>query len=291
MSLNQQNTDKLEILVISDIHESKENIEKLIIFCKKNYISTNYIFCLGDIVTIPQGKQEDKSICEQKEKEIKEMFILLEQINSNIIYLPGNHDPVTLFKDPPKITENSINLHLSSYKIKDDLLLIGLGGSNCSIKTDETLYHSYENLDTKNIIWKGYPYIDDMTSPNYEKSDELLKNDLDKLENYINDFEGKIVLLTHMGPFISNTSNPFDKESIIYAGSQAVNDLILKFENKIIVDLHGHSHKSVGIGKVHKVKVFNPGAITLGSFGFLTLVKSEDTDYLWKVQKFEQHYL
>ena len=291
MSLNQQNTDKLEILVISDIHESKENIEKLIIFCKKNYISTNYIFCLGDIVTIPQGKQEDKSICEQKEKEIKEMFILLEQINSNIIYLPGNHDPVTLFKDPPKITENSINLHLSSYKIKDDLLLIGLGGSNCSIKTDETLYHSYENLDTKNIIWKGYPYIDDMTSPNYEKSDELLKNDLDKLENYINDFEGKIVLLTHMGPFISNTSNPFDKESIIYAGSQAVNDLILKFENKIIVDLHGHSHKSVGIGKVHKVKVFNPGAITLGSFGFLTLLKSEDTDYLWKVQKFEQHYL
>ena len=291
MTLNQQNTDKLEILVISDIHESKENIEKLIIFCKKNYISTNYIFCLGDIVTIPQGKQEDKSICEQKEKEIKEMFILLEQINSNIIYLPGNHDPVTLFKDPPKITENSINLHLSSYKIKDDLLLIGLGGSNCSIKTDETLYHSYENLDTKNIIWKGYPYIDDMTSPNYEKSDELLKNDLDKLENYINDFEGKIVLLTHMGPFISNTSNPFDKESIIYAGSQAVNDLILKFENKIIVDLHGHSHKSVGIGKVHKVKVFNPGAITLGSFGFLTLLKSEDTDYLWKVQKFEQHYL
>ena len=291
MSLNQQNTDKLEILVISDIHESKENIEKLIIFCKKNYISTNYIFCLGDIVTIPQGKQEDKSICEQKEKEIKEMFILLEQINSNIIYLPGNHDPVTLFKDPPKITENSINLHLSSYKIKDDLLLIGLGGSNCSIKTDETLYHSYENLDTKNITWKGYPYIDDMTSPNYEKSDELLKNDLDKLENYINDFEGKIVLLTHMGPFISNTSNPFDKESIIYAGSQAVNDLILKFENKIIVDLHGHSHKSVGIGKVHKVKVFNPGAITLGSFGFLTLLKSEDTDYLWKVQKFEQHYL
>ena len=291
MSSNQQNKDKLQILLVSDIHESKENIQKLINFCKTSNIAPDYIFCLGDIVTISQGQQDDKSICEQKEKEIKELFTLLEQINTNIIYLPGNHDPVTLFKDQPKITENSINLHLNSYKIKNDLLLIGLGGSNCSIKSDETLYHNFKNLDAKNITWKGYPYIDNMTDPNYEKSDELLKNDLNKLENYINDFDGKVIFLTHIGPFISNTSNPFDDETIVYGGSKAVNDFIIKFENKIIASLHGHSHKGVGFGKVHNVKVCNPGAIILNSFGFLNLVKNENTTYLWEVQKFEQRYL
>lgn len=287
MSSNQQNTDQLQILLVSDIHESKENIQKLINFCKTNNIAPDYIFCLGDIVTISQGQQDDKSICEQKEKEIKELFTLLEQINTNIIYLPGNHDPVTLFKDPPKITENSINLHLSSYKIKDDLLLIGLGGSNCSIKTDETLYHSYENLDTKNIIWKGYPYIDDMTSPNYEKSDELLKNDLNKLDNMINEFNGDILLITHMGPFTLNTSNQYLDNKVTYSGSQSLNDFILKYENKIIGNIHGHSHKGVGMGKLHNIKIFNPGCLNLNYYGFLYLAKNEMTNYKWKINKIE----
>ena len=93
MSTNKE--DKLFLLLVSDIHESIENVNKLIKYFKTNSIKSDYIFCLGDIVTISQGSQDIKPICEVKEKEIKNLFSLLELICLNLIYLPGKHDPET----------------------------------------------------------------------------------------------------------------------------------------------------------------------------------------------------
>ena len=111
MSTNKE--DKLFLLLVSDIHESIENVNKLIKYFKTNSIKSDYIFFLGDIVTISQGSQDIKPICELKEKEIKNLFSLLELICLNLIYLPGKHDPETLFKveESPKITEYSLNWH------------------------------------------------------------------------------------------------------------------------------------------------------------------------------------
>ena len=288
--MSTQQSDNLFILLISDIHESTTNLQKAIDYCKSKKFKFDYIFCLGDMVSIDQGEQDDKTICNRKEKEIQSMFINLETlpIKNNLIYLPGNHDPSTLYSDsPPQFTYNSINLHLKSLKIKDDLLLVGCGGSTCAISSDETLYHSYQNLDTKNIIRGGYPYIDNMTNPNYEKSDELLKNDLNKLDNIINEFNGDILLITHMGPFTLNTSNQYLDNKVTYSGSQSLNDFILKYENKIIGNIHGHSHKGVGMGKLHNIKIFNPGCLNLNYYGFLYLAKNEMTNYKWKINKIE----
>jgi len=124
-----------------------------------------------------------------------------------LIYVPGNHDPHTLFnlEESPKITENSINLHLKSEIIKDDLLLVGVGGNTCGISSKEEFYHSYRNLDTKNIIRKGYPYIDNNDSPNYEKSDEMLKKDLDKNGSEFEKHKENVLVMSHVDPFASNT--------------------------------------------------------------------------------------
>ena len=91
--------EKLFILLVSDIHESKELTQKLVSLCKSKNYKPDYIFCLGDIVTIPDGHQDDESIHEQKEKEIKEILTILETLSPNLIYLPGNHDPYTYFKE------------------------------------------------------------------------------------------------------------------------------------------------------------------------------------------------
>ena len=288
--MSNEKCDNLFILLISDIHESTTNLQKVIDYCNSKNLEFDYIFCLGDMVSIEQGEQDDKTICSRKEKEIQSMFISLETLpmKNNLIYLPGNHDPSTLYSTcPPHFTFNSLNLHLKSIKIKEDLLLVGVGGSTCAISSDETLYHSYQNLNTKNIIRPGYPYINDMVSPNYEKSDELLKNDLNSLENQINEFNGDVLLITHMGPFTVNTSNQYLDNKVTYSGSQALNDFILKYENKIIGNIHGHSHKGVGIGKLHNTKIFNPGCLNLEYYGFLYLLKNEMTNYKWKINKFE----
>ena len=143
-----QKEDKLLILLVSDIHESIESINKLAAYCQENSINADYIFCLGDILDITQDSQEDQALYEEKLPILKNILLSLEKICPKLIYLPGNHDPMNLFKveNSPKITENSINLHLKSHMIKDDLLLVGIGGATCSIYSENELYHTYKNL-------------------------------------------------------------------------------------------------------------------------------------------------
>ena len=281
--------DKLSILLVSDTHESIENVNKLVSYCNKNSIKPDYIFCLGDIMNISSGSQGDQSIYDKKVGELKTILTTLESISPNLIYLPGNHDFLNLFKveESPKLTDNSINLHLKSEVIKDDLLLVGIGGAICSIYSDEEFYHAYQKLDKKNIEWKGYPYIDNIDSPDYEKSDDMLRNDLEKIDSYVNQHKGNVIVLTHVGPFTSNTANQYENK-IIYSGSPALNDFLIKYENKIIANVHGHTHDAQGMGKVHNVKIFNPGALLYMRFGLLNLVKNVESDYKWKVEKYEQ---
>ena len=279
--------DKLLILLVSDTHESIENVNKLVNYCKENSIKPDYIFCLGDIMST--GKQEDQSVYDLKVDELKTLLTTLELISPNLIYIPGNHDFINLFKveDSPKLTENSINLHLREHLIKDDLLLVGIGGSICSLYSDEEFYHAYKKLDKSNIEWKGYPYIDNNQSPDYEKSDEMFRKDLEKIDSYVNNHKGSVILLTHVGPFTSNTANQYEKR-IIYSGSPALNEFLIKYENKILVNVHGHTHDAQGMGKVHTVKVCNPGALLYMRFGLLNLVKNAENDYKWKVEKYDQ---
>jgi Icc-related predicted phosphoesterase len=280
--------DNLFILLVSDIHESIENVNKLVSYCKENSINPDYIFCLGDIMNIPQGSQDDQTIYEQKKELLKNIFLSLEKISPNLIYLPGNHDFINLFKgDSPKLTESSTNLHLKSLVIKDDLLLVGIGGSICSIYSEEKYYHSYKNLNTKNIEWKGYPYIDDKDSPNYEKSDEMFRKDLEVIDSDVNNHKGNVLVLTHVGPFTSNTSNQFENR-IIYAGSPALNNFLLKYEDKIIGNVHGHTHDAQGLGKIHTIKVCNPGTLLKMRFGYLHLIKKMENNYKWTFEKYEQ---
>jgi Icc-related predicted phosphoesterase len=282
-----KNEDNLLILLVSDTHESIENVNKLVNYCKEKSIKPDYIFCLGDIMST--GKQDDQSVYDLKVEELKTILTTLELISPNLIYIPGNHDFINLFKveESPKLTENSINLHLSEHLIKDDLLLVGIGGSICSLFSDEEFYHAYKKLDKSKIEWKGYPYIDNKNSPDYEKSDEMFRKDLEKIDSYVNNHKGSVILLTHVGPFTSNTANQYEKR-IIYSGSPALNEFLIKYENKILVNVHGHTHDAQGMGKVHTVKVCNPGALLYMRFGLLNLVKNAENDYKWKVEKYEQ---
>ena len=45
------------------------------------------------------------------------------------------------------------------------------------------------------------------------------------------------------------------------------------------------------MGKVHTVKVYNPGALLFKRFGLLSLVKNIETNYIWKIEKYEQFNL
>ena len=145
---------ELSVLIVSDIHENIENLEKLVKKCKKTSDTPNYIFLLGDIVTIQDGKQEDKEMIKEKEKLLTQIISTLESICDQVIYIPGNHDPQTLYNsEPPKLTEKSTNLHMKNITIAENLVVYGLGGSISNFYTAETDYHKYNIANYNNICW------------------------------------------------------------------------------------------------------------------------------------------
>ena len=107
------------------------------------------------------------------------------------MYVPCNHDPETLFKveESPKIIENSVNLHLYLEIIKDDLLLVDIGGNTCGISSKEEFYHSYRDLDTKSINGKDIHILITMIRLIMKKSEEMFKKDLDKIDSAVNKYK------------------------------------------------------------------------------------------------------
>ncbi len=108
----------LTFIIISDLHMNHKKIEKL----KSWYFSfveekVDYLFVLGDFDNLryPCSKQEQID----SEARIANLLSFLEFFACPIIYLPGNHDPDTLFKieeeinpdELKKLTQHSINLH------------------------------------------------------------------------------------------------------------------------------------------------------------------------------------
>jgi hypothetical protein len=58
----------------------------------------------------------------------------LEGFADDLLYIPGNHDPFSLFardrNELPILSSNpSGNIHRGIYKLHEDLVIIGLGGS------------------------------------------------------------------------------------------------------------------------------------------------------------------
>ena len=158
-----KSSSTLSILLVSDIHEDLNSLDELVNFCKKSSYVPDYIFNLGDIITIPDGQQDDPEIGAEKEKLITQILSKLEKISENVLYIPGNHDPKSLYsQEPPQLTEKSKNLHMKNVKIGDNLLVLGLGGSISNVATDEKDYHKYKIADYNNIVWKGYPYINEI---------------------------------------------------------------------------------------------------------------------------------
>ena len=84
---------------------------------------------------LPNNKDEpDPEEDSLSEGRIQTLFMNeLERYANELIYIPGNHDPSTLFKEPrderPLLCSNvEGNIHKSAIKLRENLVIIGLGG-------------------------------------------------------------------------------------------------------------------------------------------------------------------
>ena len=282
--------DKLSILVISDTHESIENLNKLYENCKKNSYIPDYILLTGDLVSVPVGDQDNEEIGKKYYTLINEILSILEKITPNVIYIPGNRDPKILFNNDDnkiKFSNTSLNIHKKKYEINNKIIVIGIGGSVTNIKSNEKEYHKY-NINFNDVDWKGYPYIDNFEKPNFEKSEDLYKKDLEIVFNYINENKDKqVILMCHNGPFKSFTSNCFENNICYYGGSYILDKFVNDYKNNILSVLHGHTHLGTGISTLYDFNVFNPGSLKLGSYGKMDFIFRNNKWVIKNISRFK----
>ena len=119
--------NSFKILVVTDIHDSIENIKILV--DKVKDIKFDYIFCCGDAVSVPIAKNDDVEVCKEYIIKLKNIYDELEKLGCPLLWVPGNHEPGIYFHGAEEITKNSENLHKKIKKLGDNLYIAGLGGS------------------------------------------------------------------------------------------------------------------------------------------------------------------
>ena len=289
------NINEISILAITDLHKNYHFLENLKEWHTKNKKQFNYIFLTGDILTLDYPDNEKPETIAKAEAEISAIISFLENMCLNVIYLGGNHDPKTLFNETsPSLTIKSFNIHKKQFKICNDLYIYGLGGavptivSKNNIDSNEFIpYIDIDPLSLKNVYWKGYPYQNSYESPDYNLSDEIYTKDLfDNFERIKVDIQNenttpniKYILLTHNGPFYTQSSLMTHKNKCVYMGSVGLSKFLKNKKDDILLNIHGHTHNSKGIYPFNQVNVINPGALTIGHFCTINLKRDCNNDW------------
>ena len=107
--------DSYKILVVTDTHDDIEKVKKLV--NKVKDIKFDYVFCCGDVVSVPIDKNDDNEITKEYIIKLKNIFEELEKLGP-ILWVPGNHEPGIYFTNPEEpVTKNSENLHKKIKKL------------------------------------------------------------------------------------------------------------------------------------------------------------------------------
>ena len=242
----------LKILIINNINSNHMYLIKLKEWQNEHQEYFDYLFILGNFLSYDENKKKDdiKEIAND-EAEIGGFLSYLENISINIIYIGGNNDTTTIFKEPyPKLTLRSINLHKQFHKLADDLYLVGYGGGE-----------SMERLNNpiENIFSSLFKYIKE------------------------NDKISKIQTI-----FLNNESS-YEKNIISSDNKGTIYETIIKDKkNNILINLNGNTKikKGTQILSNLNLTVINPGSICEGEFVIL-IIKRDNKNNSWKIHKLD----
>ena len=112
----------------------------------------------------------------------------LEGFAHEMYYIPGNHDPLSLFGGPsnsrdamPILTTNhQSNVHRGMIFLKSDLILLGLGGSVQDFEQSSNDLGEFSKLKP---CWTPFPYTEQDYSRYNKELEELWFNANIKLQN------------------------------------------------------------------------------------------------------------
>ena len=152
---------------------------------------------------------------------------------------------------------------MSRHEIAPGLIVCGFGGA----------VPGYQNGYN---VWAHFPYNEHQYGEKLEK----VWNETSPTD------QEQVLLLTHCGPAeVSSTTAVLyqDNKTPIESGSSNLRRLLetVEMQEKVVVNLHGHTHMSSGMVRVGKVSVVNPGALVEDRYAVMELSKKND---LWQLE-------
>ncbi|KAI3640688.1 hypothetical protein MIR68_001566 [Amoeboaphelidium protococcarum] len=299
----------ITILVMSDIHFSMQNLQRLKDFILDNKLKYDMILCPGDLGNV----YHDKANISQREIDQHEtqLYTMLEYIDEQLCvndikfyWIPGNHDVESAFRvcsDGNNQVDsmrgghhfrNVVSVHRRVLDItpphcKDaSLYIAGLGGSTPGYK-----YHDFNYFE-----WDGYPYKFHHHPEEWMSSDlgSLLSQQQSQISHQGGHGGRNTILMTHCGPAYASTTDinrqPLYQNSRINSGSFALNQYLMDsyVQSSVCLNIHGHTHYGIGRQQIGNISVLNPGSLKDGNLMLITLQSSRDqkhSDQQWMVKE------
>lgn len=109
------------------------------------------------------------------------------------------------------------------------------------------------------------------TTP-YERTDEELRSDLAAAEKKLQAGEikaNRLIVMTHNPPF----DTKLDKVPMAHVGSKLLRSFTETYEP--LLHISGHIHESVGVDKIGKTVLVNPGSLADGRYAICELIEYE----------------
>ena len=263
-----------KILFLTDYHMKKEKVEKLKVwYLSQPLKDISLVVVGGDFDNLTEQNFKKEAENEESEAHISAFLHFLEFFACKIYYVPGNHDPPTLFSciesetGSRALTQNSINVHKQLVNLMHGLSIVGIGGSIPAKKRN----HKTGDVES---VWSSFPY----------EKDEDMESDLSYVQNQVDSCSDQLIFLSHNGPHVSSTTTySFDEEESIKGGSESLTNFILKNKAKLLINLHGHIHPGQGMSKIELVPIINGGGFTFGEFCTVHLIFDDDISK-WKMR-------
>ena len=258
--------DELNFVVVSDVHQNDHYLNKLV--KKLSNKKFDYVLFLGDFLYYKD---------EYNLKDIERILKKFEEI-APVLYISGNHDKSNkLYEENCKLDtdkDKTKNLHKNYKKLKDDLYIVGLSGTNPILGVSDYSKNEtpFENLKYAEDIRTGFP-----CEEKFDVCDDGFNDNLTYTLNKIKDNNTFIILMTHMGPLYSYTSVQYfdDNYPFSYLGSKTLYNQFM-LDDRIFLNIHGHTHPSRGRNNFYANKtVFNPGALKDSFYATMKVIKKD----------------
>lgn len=198
---------ELTLLCVSDTHEHYQGLARVMTLAAQ--MKVDYVIHSGDWTNLKKEEQSDPLKVAEAEASIASQLSQLESLVKPVLYIPGNHDPYTLFKhlhpEPVSLSPYSKLLSDTPLELAPGLAIVGFGGAPPGYAGTEE-------------VFAGYPYD---TQESYE---QLFTT---AITNCPPSPDTQYILVSHCGPAKLPTSTIITQTCSTSSASESLYQLLL----------------------------------------------------------------